>query len=434
MPTLSEPSYRNINAELHTAYQSAALMSMSNAAKTALNNSIDDNSLKNQSGETIGLCRVSLDGTWQKRGHASLNGVVSACNDGKCVDIHVMSKNCNQCKTKKESLSENEFETWKESHTCNVNHDKSSGTMEGAGAVAMFNRSVERYNLIYHEYLGDGDTSSYKEVVDSKPYADYDITPEKLERVGHVKKRLGTRLRNKIKEYKGTATSLSGRGKLTESIINSLQNFYGKAIRENTNQLYLMKESVGAILWHCTQFDDLNFRHRFCPEGRESWCSYKKDQATGEKTYVSNINLPKWNHDIIKPVFLNLSDNVLLSKCLHGETQNVNEGLNQIIWLKCPKAIYVERPTLEIGVYSAVLQYNEGAQGFIPVLKHFEFSSGLYFNQGVLHRNNVSIRTSQQKDSDTGKKRRKALRRRKKGFIDKEKESETIEPYVSGGH
>ena len=95
--------------------------------------------MKNQSGETIGLCHVSLDGTWQKRGHASLNGVVSACNDGKYVDIHVMSKNCNQCKTKKETLSEKEFEAWKESHTCNVNHDKSSGAMEGAGAVVMFN-------------------------------------------------------------------------------------------------------------------------------------------------------------------------------------------------------------------------------------------------------------------------------------------------------
>ena len=132
----------------------------------------------------------------------------------------------------------------------------------------------------------------------------------------------------------------------------------------------LEKISVGAILWHCTQFDDLNFRHLFCPEGRESWCSYNKDQATGENTYVGNINLSKWIHDIINPVFLNLSDNVLLSKCLHGETQNVNEGFNQIIWLKCPKANYVERQTLEIGVYSAVLQYNEGAQGFIPVLKH----------------------------------------------------------------
>ena len=63
--------------------------------------------------------------------------------------------------------------------------------------------------------------------------ADYDVTPEKLECVGHIQKRLGTRLWNKTKEYKGTETPLSGRGKLTESIINSLQNFYGKAIREN---------------------------------------------------------------------------------------------------------------------------------------------------------------------------------------------------------
>ena len=37
MPTLSEPNSRNINAELHTASQYAVLMSMSNAAKTALN-------------------------------------------------------------------------------------------------------------------------------------------------------------------------------------------------------------------------------------------------------------------------------------------------------------------------------------------------------------------------------------------------------------
>ena len=129
-----------------------------------------------------------------------------------------------------------------------------------------------------------------------------------------------------------------------------------------------------------------------------------------------------------------MSDDVLLSKCLHGATQNVNESLNQIIWLKCPKAIYVERPTLEIGVYSAVLQYNEGPQALIHVLNHFEFSSGLYFNQGVSHRNNVSIRLSQQKDSTAGKKQRKALRHRKKGFMDKEKETEIVEPYVSGGH
>ena len=33
-------------------------------------------------------------------------------------------------------------------------------------------------------------------------------------------------------EYKGTETLLSGKGKLTEKVTNSLQNFYGIAIRQ----------------------------------------------------------------------------------------------------------------------------------------------------------------------------------------------------------
>ena len=34
-----------------------------------------------------------------------------------------------------------------------------------------------------------------------------------------------------VKEYKDTTTLLSGKGKLTEKVINSSQNFYGIAIR-----------------------------------------------------------------------------------------------------------------------------------------------------------------------------------------------------------
>ena len=67
--------------------------------------------------------------------------------------------------------------------------------MEAAGAIEMFRSSIEKKNnLIHHEYLGDGDTSSFKAVVDSKPYEKYNITPTKLECVGHLKKRFGTRL------------------------------------------------------------------------------------------------------------------------------------------------------------------------------------------------------------------------------------------------
>ena len=46
-------------------------------------------------------------------------------------------------------------------------------------------------------------------------------------------------------------------------VINSLQNFYGIAIRENQGKLYQMKKAVDAILYHCTDFEDDEKRHQY---------------------------------------------------------------------------------------------------------------------------------------------------------------------------
>ena len=146
-------------------------------------------------------------------------------------------------------------------------------------------------------------------------------------------------------------------------------------IRQNQGKLYPMKMAVGAILWHCTDFNkdikngsktlkstpaDDEYRHRFCPTGESSWYKWQKDKSTGKKTYRNKTNIPKWIHDIIRPIFEELSGDELLSKCLHGKTQNANEALNNIIWTKCPKSVFVERIVLEIGVNSAVSEFNEG--------------------------------------------------------------------------
>ena len=56
-----------------------------------------------------------------------------------------------------------EYTKWKAVHVCNANYEKSSGAMEGAGAGEIFRRSIANHGLIYHEYLGDGDTSSFIE-------------------------------------------------------------------------------------------------------------------------------------------------------------------------------------------------------------------------------------------------------------------------------
>ena len=50
----------------------------------------------------------------------------------------------------------------------------------------MFMSSVNKYNLRYTKFLGDGDTKSYLDVVKNDPYKGVEI--KKLECVGHLQK------------------------------------------------------------------------------------------------------------------------------------------------------------------------------------------------------------------------------------------------------
>ena len=84
---------------------------------------------------------------------------------------------------------------------CNSNITKSRGSMEATWVNEILNKYITKHNLIYHKYLGDAHTSSYKKVVELKPCVGYNIIPEKLECVGHFQKRLGTGLPTKVKEY-----------------------------------------------------------------------------------------------------------------------------------------------------------------------------------------------------------------------------------------
>ena len=73
------------------------------------------------------------------------------------------------------------YDLRKANDICNINHTKLYGAMEVGGAIDMFNRSVDKNNLIYHECLGDSDTSSFKKSSRYKSYEKYDIIPSKLE-------------------------------------------------------------------------------------------------------------------------------------------------------------------------------------------------------------------------------------------------------------
>lgn len=132
---------------------------------------------------TYPTCRVSIDGSWQNRGHASHNGVVTCISKGKCIDQQTLMKYCRQCKSWEKKKKDPYYQQWFDSHQqkCKINHTGSSGSMESAGAVDMFCRLVDKNELIYSEYLGDGHSSSFKDVFLAKPYSNYGIEPRKLE-------------------------------------------------------------------------------------------------------------------------------------------------------------------------------------------------------------------------------------------------------------
>ena len=379
-------------------------------------------------------CRVSLDGSWQKRGHAPLHGVVTAISEGKCVDTQVLTKYCRMCRIWEPKKGTPKYDEWYDTHKqkCQLNHEQSSGAMESAGAVDIFSRPIEQNELIYPEYLGDGDSSSFKDVVTSKPYEKYCIEPSKNECVGHVQKRLGTSLRNKVKAYKGTKTPLGGKGTLTKKTIDSMQNWYGMAIRHNLENLYQMKKAVGAILWHCTDFSE--GRHRFCPLGINSWCKFQKDKVTGKTTHKNKINLSEDIFKIIKPIFHDLASDELLSKCLHGQTQNPNESINKIIWTKCPKTTFVHKTVIEMGVNSAILQFNDGISSIHNAFQYFGFEVGSVTNSVSLRGDRRSINKSLRMSSEEGKLRRKKLRSKDKSLKDKEIETELIDSYSKGAY
>ena len=104
--------------------------------------------------------KVSGDGASQKRGHSSLNGVVTLIGNAKCINYEVLLKKCKSCETweYKKATDIVGYNDWKAQHLCSINDTGSAGAMEVVGMQKMFGRSVNLHGLRYTFYIGDGDT------------------------------------------------------------------------------------------------------------------------------------------------------------------------------------------------------------------------------------------------------------------------------------
>lgn len=356
-------------------------------------------------------CGISCDGTWQRRGHSSLNGCVTvmSIDTGKVLDVETLTTLCKECghydKLDKDSV---EYLKWKLEHKdCNANFKGSAPAMEPEGAARIFARSLSQNNLRYTMFYGDGDSKSFSEVRDV--YKDEGLTVEKKECIGHVQKRVGTALRKLKKDN----PSLGGKAKLTNATIDKLQNYYGIAIRSNIGNLKNMQKDIHASLFHIASNDDHPY-HTHCPTGSDSWCRYQQDRANKTKLHKHGAGLPKEVIKLVKPIYQRLSDSSLLEKCLHGKTQNQNEALNGLIWQRIPKEVFVHKNTMELGVYDAVSHFNMGSKAIIDLLNLLNITPGKYTEAACQLEDKSRVSLAEYKSTSKVKKRRKVIRGLKK--------------------
>ncbi|GFX40657.1 uncharacterized protein TNCV_1217801 [Trichonephila clavipes] len=226
---VEQKSYDVINNKLPRVMKEVAEESMKRAAVVE-NYSSPDN-----------LLTVSGDGTWKTRGHSSLVGVctVIGAEIGKVLHREVLSSFCKGCDSYKGVKFGIKYNKWQRAHkiSCRKNYSGSAGKMEIDGMLRIFNQSEKLHNLKYSNYIGDGDIKTFNALSENKPYGD-DHLIQKIECVGHVQKRMGTRLRKLKLVYSKKKLShgktIGCKGRLTDSLIDKLAHYYGNAIRCNS--------------------------------------------------------------------------------------------------------------------------------------------------------------------------------------------------------
>ena len=103
-----------------------------------------------------------------------VNGAGISC---ECIYYGKLGRESSECKK------------WAANHidACSINHEDSSSSIEGKGAVMAFRRSIENRSLMYTKFVGDGDNSCFGSVLEAIKKEFGDSYPlEKEECVGHT--------------------------------------------------------------------------------------------------------------------------------------------------------------------------------------------------------------------------------------------------------
>ncbi|GFW03664.1 uncharacterized protein TNCV_2537751 [Trichonephila clavipes] len=257
---------------------------------------------------------VSFDGSWQKWGYKSLYGigVVIDLLTSLVIDYEILSKYCTECTAavRDPSSDSPDFAIWYEGHKSErqIYHAGFSSSMEMEAAAILWQRSIKECNMCYTCILPDGDSKTFQYLMSLNIYGKGKPI-KKEECINHISKRLGTGLRSKVKEWRSKGVCIGGKkvGSLKETTIVKLTNFYRKTIKDNCNVVEKMKSAIYATLYHCSS-TDAKPKHNKCPNGKLSWCLFKRALANEESPESHSVMKTKLTEEVVAKILPVYSD------------------------------------------------------------------------------------------------------------------------------
>lgn len=117
--------------------------------------------------------------------------------------------------------------------------------------------------------------------------------------------------------------------------------------------------------------------------------------------------------DFLLPIFQRLSEPALLQRCLPGYSQNQNDSLNSLVWLRAPKHKHRGARSTEIAVILAMLQYNKGASAKFGVMKRL-YPPGSFSSAGSAQKDRERVQFARRAEDDEVKARREKRRQGKR--------------------
>ena len=169
-----------------------------------------------------------------------------------------------------------------------------------------------------------------------------------------------------------------------------------------------MQNAVLVTFDHAVSTDE-NPQHGRCPVGRESTCHRAAAWSTSCECAHTHLSADVARH--VKPVYARLAHDDLLSRCLLGKTQNVNESLHSKVWTKCPKTNFVGLERVLSATCSSVAEFNCGVESSMRYLcEVMQVPSGAHLLSSVQKSDRQRLRQAKRQKVAATKEARRSRR------------------------